>query len=130
MMDIAEHALGLAEKYDATLHVMYVVDTQSATPDPELREAALEYGEEFGREAIEKVAEAAEERGIDVEREMPSGVPSEQILGHAKGKEMDLIVMGTHGRTGLDRYMVGSVAEKVLRHSGDIPVLLVREING
>jgi nucleotide-binding universal stress UspA family protein len=62
---------------------------------------------------------------LPVERRMVQGVPAEQILRLAQETECDLIVMGTHGRTGLGRLLTGSVAEQVLRKAL-CPVLTVK----
>lgn len=52
------------------------------------------------------------------------GRPAEAILGYAADRDADLIAMGTHGRTGLDRFPLGSTAERVVRHA-DVPVVTV-----
>lgn len=54
------------------------------------------------------------------------GTPASEIIRHADEREVDLVVMGTHGRSGIDRYLIGSVAERVVRGS-DAPVLTVRQ---
>jgi len=78
--------------------------------------------EERGERALDAVAEAAADRGIEVERHLRRGRPHEEILDAATDG-VDLIVMGTHGRTGLGRFVTaGSVAERVVRHS-KLPVL-------
>jgi len=53
------------------------------------------------------------------------GTPAEEILDYAEDNDIDLIMMGTHGLTGVKRFLIGSVAEKVLRHS-KIPVMIIR----
>lgn len=63
--------------------------------------------------------------GLLVERRTVVGSPSAEILDQSHADEIDLIAMGTHGRSGLARWVLGSVAERVLRHSG-LPLLLVR----
>jgi len=79
--------------------------------------------EEGGERALDAVAEAAADRGIEVERHLRRGRPHEEILDAATDYGVDLIVMGTHGRTGLGRFVTaGSVAERVVRHS-KLPVL-------
>ena len=65
-------------------------------------------------------------QGFRVTTEVVEGEPiAEQILKVAKSQQVNLIVMGTHGRGGLGRWVYGSVAERVLRHA-DVPVLLTR----
>lgn len=64
------------------------------------------------------------EGGITIETKVEGGVPADVILAHARSGAYDLIVMGTHGRTGLQRLLVGSVAEAVIRGS-PCPVVTV-----
>lgn len=71
------------------------------------------------------VAEKGDERDIPVETDVRRGNPHREILDYADEHAVDLVVMGTHGRTGLDRYLLGSVTEKVVRLS-NVPVLTVR----
>ena len=120
-----EQALGLAERYDATLHVLYVVDT-NALPLDAHAQLIFEYLEEQGRQSEADIAARAEERGIDsVVGEVAEGSPHEAILEYVEDNDVDLVVMGTHGRRGIDRYLLGSVTERVLR-GADVPVLTVR----
>lgn len=60
-----------------------------------------------------------------IEGVVAQGTPHQAILDHIDEHDIDLVVMGTHGRTGLDRYLLGSITEKVVRLS-DAPVLTVR----
>jgi len=86
----------------------------------QLRETLEEQGEQIVEGASEQLG------GVDVTTTVRAGYPHEVILDYAETEGIDLIVMGTHGRTGLDRYLIGSVTEKVVRLS-DVPVLSVRE---
>lgn len=114
------HALDLAQQYGATLHTLYV--------DPPDDEPALldETGEALsGEQIIEDVRTRANEVGLEVVSELRHGDPSTAILEYATEADIDLVVMATRGRTGLDRYILGSVTEDVVR-SSDVPVLTVR----
>ena len=118
------HAVDIASRYDATLHVLSVVDlrpwkrgAESAVMTDELEERA--------EDAVETVAAAARDRGVAVETAVVRGVPHGEILEYAADPGVDLVVMGTHGRTGLRHAVMGSVAEKVVRRS-PCPVLTVR----
>jgi nucleotide-binding universal stress UspA family protein len=64
-------------------------------------------------------------KGINVTSKIISGYAAQEIINYTHTHNMDLIVMGTHGRTGIDRILFGSVAEKVIKTS-DVPVLTVR----
>lgn len=120
-----EHALDLAEQYGAALYVLYVVDT-TALPLDARAQQIFEYVEEQGRRSEMEIVDRAEGLGIDpVVSDVGEGPPHEAILEYAEANDVDLIVMGTHGRQGLDRYLLGSVTERVVR-SADVPVLTVR----
>jgi nucleotide-binding universal stress UspA family protein len=74
---------------------------------------------------VADVAQRLQEKGISAEAKVRYGDPAEEILDHAARDQIDLIAMATHGRTGLKRVVLGSVAENVLR-SAPVPMLLVR----
>jgi nucleotide-binding universal stress UspA family protein len=74
---------------------------------------------------VSDVAARLQHRGIRAEARVRYGAPVEEILDHASAAGIDLIAMATHGRTGLKRVVLGSVAEQVLRRT-PVPMLLVR----
>lgn len=80
---------------------------------------------EEAEEYLEKQKEKLSERISEIELHTPYGNPADKILEISKRHNIDLIAMSTHGRSGIGRWLLGSVAEKVVRHS-DIPVLLLR----
>lgn len=114
------HALDLAKQYGATLHVLAVV-----TEDPYRDEAAAERATEEAERTVDAVAAAAREEGVDVVTAVEQGVPHEAILAYAESADVDMIVMGTHGRTGVGRAIIGSVTERVVR-TATVPVVTVR----
>jgi nucleotide-binding universal stress UspA family protein len=125
----ATEAVDLAATFEAALHVVYVVDVAAlpSTIDVGYVSEALE---DAGEEAIERVRDRAAAAGVeDVETEVVYGTPHRSILQYADEADVDLIVMGTHGRSGLERYLLGSVTEKVVR-TADAPVLTVRPEDG
>jgi nucleotide-binding universal stress UspA family protein len=75
--------------------------------------------------SLELIRKRASEAGVKAKSQIVDGVDSEVILATAKSAGIDLIVMGTHGRTGLKHFLLGSVAEKVVRLAS-CPVLTVR----
>jgi len=104
-----EQACDLAELTGARIHALFVVDEGIAGADE--WDLVVDREEERGERALDAVAEAAADRGIEVERHLRRGRPHE-ILDAAPTDGVDLIVMGTHGRTGLGRFVTaGSVAE-------------------
>ncbi|MDY6774545.1 MAG: universal stress protein [Halobacteria archaeon] len=124
-----ENGLDIAEKYDATVHALYVVDTSaySTLPADYNWEAVHSAFEREGEEATTEIEKAAEEKGVEIVTEVEEGVPPRTILDYADDNGIDLIVMGTHGKSGFDRLLLGSVTEKVVRKS-EIPVLTVRMV--
>ena len=68
----------------------------------------------------------AEEWGVKIHTEMLEGVPAKEIVEFAEKKKADLIVMGTTGKTGLERILLGSVAERVIKNA-HCPVLVVKK---
>ena len=119
------HAVELAETYGATVHALYAVQPLYA-PEPGF-DRVYTAMEEEGETAVETVAERARDAGLVVETAVRRGEPHQQIVEYAADHGVDLIAMGTHGRTGLDRYLVGSVTEKVVR-TVEVPVLTVRHV--
>nr|WP_101296009.1 universal stress protein [Halegenticoccus soli] len=125
METVVTQGLELAELCAATVHTLHVVDERAYLTIPdEMRDQLRETLEEDGHMATKAVAERALNAGLSVVREVRRGDPSAAILAYAVDNDIELIVMGTHGRTGYERYLLGSVAEKVVRCS-PIPVLTV-----
>ena len=76
-------------------------------------------------EYLEKIKKRLEAKGLKVDTHVRYGQDADEILDHASQKDIDLVAMTTHGRSGVKRFLLGSVAEKILRHSPK-PVFLVR----
>ena len=127
-----EEAVALAAQTDAELHALFVVEPIplggfSAGPGPAAAEwdDVVEEQQSEGEQATAAVADRGSEREIDVIEAIEHGKPPAQILEYVEEHDIDAIVMGTHGRSGADRIVLGSVTEKVVRKS-DVPVLTVR----
>ncbi|WP_265109958.1 universal stress protein [Halosolutus halophilus] len=121
------HATELAGAYGAAVHALFVVDT-GAEPigfADDDREDFYDSSERRGREATIRITNRAEERDLQAAREIREGVPYREILAYADDHDVDVIVMGTHGRTGADRVRLGSTTERVITRA-DVPVLSVR----
>jgi nucleotide-binding universal stress UspA family protein len=123
-----EYAVSLAEKLGARVHLLHVYPLPMlAAPDGGLMvtpEMVTRMSTESER-AISEVAARYEGRGVEIETHVRDGAPYSEILRRAEQVGADLIVMGTHGRSGIAHLLLGSVAEKVVR-SSLIPVLTVR----
>jgi nucleotide-binding universal stress UspA family protein len=122
------HALDLARTYDATLHALYVVDRGAYASRPgwtwdELQQVL----EQNGETVLEDVQSRATADGVSVAAEITHGVPHQAIGDYCDQHGIDLVVMGTHGRSSLSRRFIGSVTERVLRNS-DEPVLAIRGV--
>ncbi len=120
----AQYGQVLVEAYGATVHVLSVVDERDfdGVADGDEADAGKTAAERTARDAVETVADLFDE---DVTTRVTVGIPSEEILGYVSEAAIDLVVMGTHGRTGVERFLIGSVAERVVRHAA-VPVLTVR----
>lgn len=117
-----ERAINLALTYDASLHTVYVVDTAIGAGAGAGPLTAIE---ETGEAAIKDVMGQAEVADLGtVEGSVARGAPHQAIIDYVDEYDIDIVVMGTHGRSGLDRMLLGSVTEKVLRQSA-VPVLAV-----
>jgi nucleotide-binding universal stress UspA family protein len=123
-MDALEEAIDLAKLTDATLNVLFVADTAQDSVTV-VGTDVIDALEREGEEIVSEVVERARESGVDVESEVVQGDPSKAIVDYAETIGADVIVMGTHGRRGLSRMLLGSVTETVIRTS-PVPVLSVR----
>ncbi|MEF8829524.1 MAG: universal stress protein [Haloarcula sp.] len=126
-----EAALDLAARFDATVHGLYVVDTGEveATPE-EVREALERALATTGGRALSFIREAADAEGDEeLVTAVRQGDPADEISKYAEEHDADVIASGTRGRHGEHRYLLGSVAEELVRDA-PIPVLTVRQLEG
>ena len=121
------HARYLADELHARLLLLWVVETVSYSGDPGEAMPALFEVHEMAQTYLERVAAQLRNNGRPVESHVLSGTPAESILACADDRAVDLIVMSTHGRSGIGRWVYGSVADKVLR-GARVPVLLIRAV--
>jgi len=125
---VLQHAAAIAQWYDARIVALYVMHPL-LLPEPSVLfatppvEATMDLEARIERQLYELLA-PAKSAGLSVEARIVEGVPTTKILESAGAVAADVIVMGTHGRSGFDRLVLGSVAEKVLRKAG-CPVLTV-----
>lgn len=119
-----ERAVELARRHDATVHVLSVVDAMAVGVDSRA-DLMIDQLEERARDAVEDAGVEAGEAGIDVVTDTVVGSIHREIKSYAEENEVDLLAMGTHGRSGVDRFLLGSVTERMLR-TAPAPVLTVR----
>ena len=111
--------VNLTGQFDAVAHALSVV------PKGRIRSSeTVEAQEEAARKAVDRVVALGDAAGVRVEEAVEHGVPHRVIVDYCESLDADLAVLGTHGRTGVERFVLGSVAEKVLRLS-ETPVLVV-----
>ncbi|NYB26746.1 MAG: universal stress protein [Methanobacteriaceae archaeon] len=130
----AEHAIWIASQSDAEIIVLNVVDTSSLVglPAEDLTVRVTEILKEEAHKSLDKVEDLVREfkkeegltKDIKLIKETKEGSPADVILKTVEDEGVDLIVMGTSGKHGLDRFLLGSVTEKVVR-SANCPVLAV-----
>jgi len=131
--DVSEHALsyatGLAADLGAKMLVIYVVEPIVFAGSPIAPEMSVPHLIEDQRraaaESVDKLVARLAKRKIEVEGMVRTGTAYHVIVDSAAAESCDLIIMGTHGRGGLGHFLLGSVAEKVVRLS-PCPVLTVR----
>lgn len=124
--DEAECAIGVgvehAAQFGATVHALYVIDERFVATE---YDPVVEDAERKAERALETVDEIAEPEGVPVEKHLRRGIPHEEIVVAIDDYDADLVVMGTHGKTGLERITkLGSVTERVVR-AAPVSVLTV-----
>jgi len=125
-----EVALDFAAHFDAAVHACYVVDRGEVADSPEsVRDEFAEALETAGDDALSFVADEASEIGAgEVVTAVREGEPAIELIDYAREHDADLIATGTRGRHGEHSFLLGSVAEAVVRES-PIPVLTVRQLD-
>ncbi|NHN41590.1 universal stress protein [Halorubellus sp. JP-L1] len=119
-------ALDLADRFDAAVYALYVVDASEVESSPEsVRDELRDALEADGEDALSTVEALAS--ADDVTTAVREGRPAAEITGYAREVDADLVATGTRGRHGENRFLVGSVAERVVR-TCDRPVLTVRQL--
>lgn len=128
-----DKGIELARLSGGTVYAVYVVSMAYLSMDGNYFMGMNPYWESIqeafkaqGQQALNYVKGAGETKGINVKSVLLEGNPSDELIRYAEENEMDIIVMGTLGRTGLDRLLLGSVAGNVVRHS-KVPVMVVRD---
>jgi len=122
----AKVALELGRISGGKVTAIYVADTNrtSHLPDDMLLFSIRELLLKEGKEALKQVETLAKDMSVAFESVVVVGNPGSEIVSYAQSAGMDIIIMGAVGRTGLDKFLLGSVAEKVVR-SSNTPVLTI-----
>jgi universal stress protein A len=122
-------AIELARTMRATLHVLHVMAPVPILGDgyisPKTYDELLTSATESVQRQMERLVKTARTAGVKATSTIVPGVPADSIVRAARAKHADVIVMGTHGRTGFSRFLLGSVASRVVATS-PCPVLTVR----
>lgn len=111
-----DYAISIADMYQAELHLLHVAEEPVKGADDTY---------EIARKSMKKFVYEHVDETVWVLQAIRIGHPHEEIVQYARAYNIDLIVIATHGRTGLSHVIMGSIAEKVIRHS-PVPVLTVR----
>lgn len=110
-------AISIASKYDARIVGVYVLDEKLIYPYDVL--------EDEGKAILKNLSEKAKKKGVIVDEILVFGDPRKDLSTITKKMDADIVVIGTHGKKGLEKLLLGSVAEGVLK-SVEVPVLLVK----
>ena len=124
MQTVVAHALEIVRLHDAALHGVYVVDTGNfaTLPVETTWDGVAEMLRGEGEQAVADFEDMVGE--VPAETAIREGNPSREIVEYARETDCDTVVMGTHGRGGIDRLLLGSVAERVVR-AAPVPVVTV-----
>lgn len=120
---VLEYALQIASEHAATIHILNVADTgrDSVTT---IRGEVIDALEEEGQRIVEEAAQRVRDQGVSVVSEVLQGDPYKTIVDYSQQSNIDCIVMPTHGRRGIHRFLLGSVTERVI-NTAEVPVIAV-----
>ncbi|WP_299982915.1 universal stress protein [Desulfobacula sp.] len=127
-IEALNYSIKIAKAHRAELMVLHVVSHLENTASYSFSDKSVSsFKDDFlwAKNQLEKFWEAIGGNEIETDLELGFGDPFTEIMRYAKSKKNDVIVMGTHGRIGLKHFLMGSVAEKVVRYS-PIPVVTVK----
>ncbi|MHB1679122.1 MAG: universal stress protein [bacterium] len=128
-INASSKAIELAKELGSTIIFIHIIDINLMQNAGDLSFGSIDMYETLAEEEkglLKKLEQLAISKGVVVKTTLTHGIPHEIIFETAKNEMCELIVMGTHGRTGLSRVLLGSVAESIVRRT-DLPVLLFRK---
>ncbi len=121
------HAVELAKQNNGTIVAVHVIPPIDVTDIETFKPGILIKGlKQEGEKILSEVKEAALKQGVEVQTVIEEGIPFEKICEIARDAGADLIVMGSHGRTGIGKVLIGSVTERVISKAKCCPVLVVK----
>lgn len=125
-----QEAIKLAKDQKARLAIVHVIDIVVVSGAEEFSETYIDSMRDYGRNTVEQARQAAQAAGVETEVQSPEIFTSgyhvaDKIAQLAGDWKADLLVIGTHGRRGVNRFLLGSVAERVVRVA-PCPLLLIR----
>jgi nucleotide-binding universal stress UspA family protein len=120
------HALALAERFDAAIDVLHVIDTRRYDTSIE---SAVEPLAREGERYVERLAETAADADVPVATAVEVGRPARRVLAYVDEHGVDLVVLGRRDEGGLSRRLLGSVTQYVVTHA-DVPVHVVPAVDG
>ncbi|QAU12048.1 universal stress protein [Halorubrum sp. BOL3-1] len=121
----AKHAFSHAERYDAEIHVLSIVELASGLGTAGRDEAELDERRADRLSAAERIASQTAPDGVEATITVELGSPARVITEYVDQNAIDLVVMSTKGRSGAERIVFGSITDEVVRHA-DAPVLAVQ----
>ncbi|MBZ0160899.1 universal stress protein [Candidatus Methylomirabilis sp.] len=119
-----QYALILARKFEAELYILHVIYFPPQTPEYDIGQV-IDSLVKNAQDSLKKLVESVNDPNLVLHLDVQVGVEHAEITKCAEKEKIDLIVMGTRGRTGLAHVFLGSVAERVVRHAS-CPVLTVK----
>ena len=131
----AEYAFGLASVCQATVTLLNVVNKEAFVGKPlvpatdshgHVVEPIEDYLREVAEVDMEQLEDLGKARGVHTKKVIRYGQASDEIIREAESSNADLIVIGSHGKTGLRAALLGSVTNAVIRHDAKVPILLIK----
>lgn len=123
----SRYAMSLAKKYGSKVYVIHVIEPFTYTTEFGIDfSAQLKEMEASARRLLDDIVASIKRNNLDVESVLITGEPFVEIIKYARKEQVDLIVMATHGRSGIEHMLLGSVAEKVVRKS-PCPVMTIKK---
>lgn len=110
-------AMEIAKKFNSTIVAVHIIDDKLIYP--------FEVLEDEGKSILKKVRERAEKEDLAIEEVLIVGSPIHDMAKIVKKTRSDIVIIGTHGKTGLEKLILGSVAESALK-TVQVPLLLVK----